>query len=443
MWLAAAMIVAGVSATGAAAAIASKPSIAGAASVCADDGANGCLVTLPSASGTCPTVDVSPNVNLVDGQYLAVRSRNFDPTGSIRVAISALKTIVPSGGDPTCLAGLWEENQWSPISVPVLPDAATHNLASMAYPAFSDPSGEGNTLMPAQDLLGKVGNQPGFNCDNGADPCALVVTEEPFQGNAVGKGPAVSASNSAVVPLSFLASSSGCPAGAPQVQTDSTYSMAQFMPACRNFDMWRCARSGGAQYRNRWEHGDVGLRSRRCLLWHLPTIRGTSPRLTNLAGKSYSFIPVALSGTAVSFLASETGDNVSSPLATYNLTPNMVAGLITSLYKISTGQVGFVGRQATDPIGGQPHSAFGLQSAGRLRRQEERVQIYNELYYNSFNLLNQLGAGESGPTVLGSFMPDVPSGASYQVTDWICKAPNTAFPVTVNEVGQSSRCRYR
>ena len=66
------------------------------------------------------------------------------------------------------------------------------------------------------------------------------------------------------------------------------------------------------------------------------------------------------------------------------------------------------------------------------------TQAYNELQYNSFNLLNTLGAGETGPTVLGSFMPDVPSGSSYQVTDWLCKAPNTPFPVTVNEVGQSS-----
>ena len=263
MWLAIALLAAGASMTGAIAAVTSSPSTAGAASVCADDGANGCLVTLPCASGTCPTVDVSPNVNLVDGQYLAIKARNFDPTGSMRVAICASNTIVPSGGDPTCLAGLWEENQWSPISTPVLPDATTQNLSSMAYPAFFDPSGEGNTLMPAQDLLGTVGNQPGFNCDNGPDPCALVVTEEPFQGNAVGKGPPVSASNSAVVPLSFLASSSGCPAGAPQLQTDSTYSLAQFMPGCRLVDVWRCQRCGRAQHGDRRGDGDVGLRRRR------------------------------------------------------------------------------------------------------------------------------------------------------------------------------------
>lgn len=433
VWLAIAVIV---SMTGAIATAALKPSTAGASSVCASDGANGCLVTLPCASGPCATVDVSPNVNLVDSQYLAIKTQNFDPTGSMRVAICALNTIVPSGGDPSCLAGQWEENQWSPISVPVLPDAATQNLTSMAYPAFLDPSGQGNSPIPAQDLLGTVGNEPGFYCDNGADPCALVVTEEPFQGNAVGKGPAVSASNSAVVPLSFLASSSGCPAGAPEPQTDSTESLAQFMPVAVSST---CGGANGVVALNTATDGDtvtsdfadggaaVGF-----------TDDPSDPTETaNLAGEAYAYIPVALSGTSVSFLASETGNNVSSPLATYNLTPNMVAGLISSLYQFPTGQVGIVDGKPQIQLADNLVPPLDCSQLVGCASKKLVTQTYNELAYNSFNLLNTLGAGETGPTVLGSFMPDVPSGASYQVTDWICKAPNTPFSVTVNEVGQS------
>jgi hypothetical protein len=442
MWLTIVVIAAGVSAAGAVVTVASSPSTAGAASagagsVCAADGANGCLVTLPCSSGNCPTVDVSPNVNLVDGQYLAIKARNFDPTGSMRVAICALNTIVPTGGDPSCLAGQWEENQWSPISTPVLPDAATQNLASMAYPAFFDPSGQGNSLMPAQDLLGTVGDQPGFYCDNSDDPCALVVTEEPFQGNAVGRGPAVSASNSAVVPLSFLASNSGCPAGAPELQTDSTYSLAQFMPFAVSST---CGGANGVVALNTATDGEtvtsdfaaggagVGF-----------TDDPADPvESANLVGKSYAFIPIALSGTAISFLASESGNNVSSPLATYNLTPNMVAGLISSLYQFPTGQVGFVNGKPKIQLADNLVPPLDCSQLVGCASRNNLTQAYNELFYNSFNLLNTLGTGETGPTVLGSFMPDVPSGSSYQATDWICKAPNTPFPVTVNEVGQSS-----
>jgi len=434
VWLAIAVIV---SATGAVATAALSPSNAGADSGCADDGANGCLVTLPCASGTCPTVDVSPTVNLVDDQYLAIKTQNFDPTGSMRVAICALNTIVPSGGDPSCLAGLWEENEWSPISIPVLPDAGTQNLTSMAYPAFFDPSGQGNNPIPAQDLLGTAGNQPGFYCDNGTDPCALVVTEEPFQGNAVGKGPPVSASNSAIVPLSFLASSSGCPAGAPQLQTDSTYSLAQFMPVAVSST---CGGSNGVVALNTATDGDtvtsdfadggaaVGF-----------TDDPSDPTETaNLAGKAYAFIPVALSGTAISFLASETGNSLTSPLATYNLTPNMAAGLITSLYQFPTGQVGIVNGKPQIQLADNLVPPLDCSQLVGCASRNHLKQIYNELFYNSFNLLNTLGAGEAAPTVFGSFMTDVPSGANYQVTDWICKAPNTPFSVTVNEVGQSS-----
>jgi hypothetical protein len=437
VWLAIAVVVAGVSVTGAIATVTSSPSTAGAASACADDGANGCLVTLPCASGTCPTVDVSPNVNLVDGQYLSIKTRNFDPTGSMRVAICALDTIVPSGGDPSCLAGLWEENQWSPISTPVLADPTTQNLASMAYPAFSDPSGQGNSLMPAQDLLGTAGNQPGFYCDNGADPCALVVTEEPFQGNAVGKGPAVSTSNSAVIPLSFLASSNGCPAGAAQLQTDSTYSLAQFMPVAVSST---CGGANGVVALNTATDGetatsDFAAGGAAVAFTDNPSDPTES---ANLAGKAYAFIPVALSGTAVSFLASESGNNVSSPLATYNLTSNMTAGLITSLYQFPTGQVGFVNGKPAIQLADNLVPPLDCTLLVGCASKNKLTQTYDELQYNSFNLLNTLGAGETGPTVLGSFMSDVPSGASYQVTDWICKAPNTPFPVTVNEVGQSS-----
>jgi len=429
--------VAGLSVAGATTSVVSKPATAGAASACTDDGASGCTVTLPCTTGTCPTIDVGPNVNLVDSQYMSIKARNFDPTGSMRVAICSVNTIASSGGDPSCLSGIWSSQEWAPISIPVLADTATQNLTSLSYPAFFDPSGEGNNLMPAQDLSGNVGDEPGFNCDNTADPCAIVVTEEPFQGNAVGKGPLVTASNSAVVPLSFLASSSGCPPSAPVMQTDSTNSLEHFMTAAV---IKTCGGPNGVVASNTVTDGqtatsDFGVGAKVVFTDNPQDAVETA----NLTGKKYAFIPVAVSGTAVSFLASEIGNNLASPLATYNLTPNMVAGMITSLYQYPTGQVGFDNN-------GQPQIQLADNLIPPLNcavlvgcpAKNKTNQAYNELAFNSFDLLNQLSGGQTPPTALGSFMSNVPSGASYQVTDWICRAPNTPFPVVVNEKGQSS-----
>ncbi len=45
---------------------------------------------------------------------------------------------------------------------------------------------------------------------------------------------------------------------------------------------------------------------------------------------------------------------------------------------------------------------------------------------------SELNGGVS-PQQFGSFMPDVPTGASYQTTDWLCHAPNPSLTATVFE----------
>ncbi len=262
-----------------------------------------------------------------------------------------------------------------------------------------------------------------------------MVTEEPIQGNSVGKGPAVSSSNSAVVPLNFLASSTGCPASAPQLQTDSTYSVEQFMPVAVSST---CGGTGGVVAVNTALDGqavtsDFAAGGADAAFTDNPS---DPVETANLAKTPHTLIPVALSGTAVSFLASESGNSVESPLATYNLTPNMAAGLITSLYQSPIGQVGFADGTPTIQLADNLIPPLDCTQLVGCPAKNPANQVYNELYFSSFNLLNTLGAGEGGPTALGSFMSDVPSGASYQVTDWICKAPNTPFSVTVKEIGK-------
>jgi len=200
----------------------SRPTTAGAASPCGNDGQSGCLVTLPCSGQNCPTVDVSPVSNLANGQYVFVTTRNFDPTGSMRIAICSLSS---SPSDPFCLNGQWQQLSLGPIHVPITNSSSTGNLSTVSYPVFYNPAADGNAAFPAHDLTNTKGPVPGFHCDNSANPCALVVTQESGQGNFVGNGPEVTAANSAVVPLSFAAASEGCPASAPQIQTDSSFSL--------------------------------------------------------------------------------------------------------------------------------------------------------------------------------------------------------------------------
>ncbi len=142
---------------------------------------------------------------------------------------------------------------------------------------------------------------------------------------------------------------------------------------------------------------------------------------------------MAVSATVVGFLAGQNLEGQTPyPLSTYNLTPNMVAGLITSEYQTADGSPKQVGTTwcPASPTTSSPRSS--APTCGNCPN-NQGLQVYNELGYNTFALLNPSPPNVTGPQSFGSFMSNVSSGSSYQVTDWICKAPNTPFPVKVVE----------
>jgi hypothetical protein len=72
------------------------------------------------------------------------------------------------------------------------------------------------------------------------------------------------------------------------------------------------------------------------------------------------------------------------------------------------------------------------------KKKQILAQRTYELRYNSFDLLNPVSAGIYPPNEFGSYNSNVPNGSSYQATDWLCNAPDVAFPVSIDEVGQST-----
>ena len=437
IWLALVLSIAGVSAAVAATPFAGRAAVAGAASVCADDGNGGCLVTLPCPVGqtTCPTIDVAPNTNMNDGQYAYVTAKNLPAGHYLRVAFCSTAT---TSTDPSCLTGNWASQSLTPTTVPVVANDTNQNLTSISYPVFYNPAGQGNSLIPAHDLVNANGTQPGFNCDSASNPCALVVTDETAT-EGLGNGPVITPDNSAVVAIGYAPESSGCPSTDPQLQVSSSFSAEHFLPAAVKAT---CAGTAGVVALNTANDNTSALGD---------FVNGSSTvsfidsasdpsQLASLLGKGYAFIPVALSGTAESFLAGASNQGQNFPINSYNLTPNMVAGLITSLYQVPNGST-------TPP----PKPKFtlsdnlmsALQSAsppvtcavlaGCPSTKGNAKQVAYEVRYNSFNLLNRVPAGNFGPVSFGSFNANVSSGSSFQATNWLCAAPNTPFAVTVDE----------
>jgi hypothetical protein len=443
IWLALLLGVASVSIIGATASPSSRSASAGASTPCASDGNGGCQIVLPCPAGqttNCPTVDVQPNTNLADGQYVYLTATNFDPTGSIRVAFCS---AVGSTTDPTCLNGVWETQALTPTTVPVTNEPSTANLTSLSYPVFYDPAGEGNSLIPAHDLTNKQGTEPSFNCDDASNPCELVVTAETGQGNVVGNGPDVTAANSAVIPLTFAAQSSGCPSIDPQLQVESSFSLEHFIPSAVEAS---CANKGGVIALNTVNDDATVVKDFAAGTTTVAFVDNASDasQLAALLGKSYAYVPIALSGTTESFLAGESNEGQNFPINQYDLTPNMVAGLLTSLYQSPDGTTSpppkpkfLLTDNLMAALAGAKPAVTCADLTGCPSTKGGAKQVAYETRYNAFSLLNPVPAGDYAPQTFGSFNSNVASGSSYQATQWLCSAPNTPFQVQVAENGHA------
>ena len=445
IWLVLFVALAGVSVVGATVPLSSRASTAGATTPCSADGTGGCLVTLPCPAGqttNCPSIDVAPNTGLNDGEYVYITTRNFDATGSVRVAFCSAEG---SSTDPNCANGNWESLVIAPTTVPVSDTPSTDNLTTLSYPVFLDPSGEGNLPVPAHDLVNKDPQQAGFNCDNAPDPCELVVTEEPGRGNDAGAGPTITASNSAVIPIGYAAQAQGCPSSDAQIPVASSFSAEHFIPAAVEAT---CDQANGVVALNTSTDDQsvlssyIGGGSTIALVDNATDLDQEAA----LLGKAYAYIPIALSGTAESFLAGESVSGLNFPINSYELTPDMVAGLLTSDYQEPAGSGSITGTTAKPQFPGADNLTTALEKAsppvdcaqiqGCPSTKSKTKQDVFDTALNSFEMLNVAPTGVIAPANLGSFDSSVASGSSYEATSWLCDAPNSPFDVPVNETGQ-------
>ena len=288
---------------------------------------------------------------------------------------------------------------------------------------------------------------PGFFCDNTTDPCDLVITLVTQAGT---NGPTVSASNSAVIPLNFLDQSLRVPVdGSPgdyggivldeptahrrdpgHLRHQSRGNRRASSPSTprTTMSMWpRSFATGDAQVAFIDNPDDVS-------------------ELATLQGKGYTLIPGGAVGHHGLVPGRGADHVVRSPV---DLQPDPQHAGGTDHHQLSDpgGSVTF-GSKKSYTFTGTDNLTSALATAGISCAQivgcpnkKENLQAFNEQALNSFYLFNPQQSGTVQPQSYGIFNSNVSTGSSYEATQWICDAPNTATMATVNEIGQTAPAR--
>lgn len=389
--------------------------VAGAASLSCPEGANQCVPATPPGCTTspCPSALVGPTTDVADGAYIYVQLADF-PAGDW-VSIEFCPANQASNPDPVCandpngFAGI---NFVTAISK-LLPDGS----GLLSFQVTSDPPGEGSPGIPGIDVDNQQSQATPFFCDNSqANACGLEITDI-GQGTGSNAGnrpvtlPPFTSSNTMVVPLTFEAASTGCPSTDPIIDTEGSFSIEQFLPSAVEAT---CADpSTGVVGLN------ISLDSESVVSDFAsgiaPLVFTDDPNdpseQSALTGSKYVLIPVAASASVVAFLsASELNVNsteVPSPESSYNLTPNMVAGMLTTAYTSSYGSDLLVPPLTCQEVG-----------CGK-----------NPGNASTFNLLNPVPSGSDGPSSLLSGFSSVATGSSDETTGWLCSMPNVSLSV--------------
>ena len=374
--------------------------------------ANQCVsATPPGCVSSCPTATVGPTQDVADDAYVYVSLAGF-PAGDWVSINLCPATSLGSAADPVSVYGPYEGITFDPGDVKILPDGG----GLLSYEVTADPAADGSGGIPGIDVQEHNPTTTPFFCDNGVDPCALYITD--IGQAAYGTKPLVpndTAQNTIVVPLTFAASSNGCPSTDPIINTEGAFSVEEFLPTA---DPATCGDPTGVIDLNTSTDSESAVsdfsQGNTALAF---TDDPTDPvQLADLKGVPYAVIPVAASASVVSFLSATSlqlapSEFAASPQATYDLTPNMIAGMITSGYNNTYGIDGLVPPLTCKELGCK-NSQSGAET--------------------TFNLLNPAPSGFVGPGNLLSSFSSVATGSSDEITGWLCSMPNVGLTIKAN-----------
>ena len=176
-------------------------------------------------------------------------------------------------------------------------------------------------------------------------------------------------------------------------------------------------------------------------------------------GRGFAYIPIAVTTTDVAFLTSQDSlDTLDAPtpVTQFNITPTMLAGLLTTAdatpfggfttpgisksgsYFGSDNLIAAIGNAigTSDPVSTCADLVLCQYLPPGTKKLGPIQELTNSENANAFMLLNPEPAGELQPTVYGTFVSSIANGASYEGTDWLCRQPTQPFDVDVQLTGQ-------
>jgi hypothetical protein len=436
-------------------------------------------VSVPFPCSSCSVV-AGPVTDLVGTQATYVRFTGFPVGDLVAVAfcpISSTTEPIPVPIDPACASRIPQAStcvsQGNGTSCPPVQTPLQWEYTVVASEDFTlpidvqyDPPNAGGVGISSQSEADEAKSTwESFFCDDSANPCGLLVSSLGSQAsqyyNGQGYPPAnsfaFSASNSSIVPLSWQSGTSGCGSTSP-VQVDAAYSAEQFLPPAVEST---CGQPGGeallpTEFPSVDDAGCVTGTGFSCPIDDVA--RGVVPvsftddpedpatlAEEKALGGELAYIPIALSATEIAFAGTD-----DYPVTSYELTPAMTAGIMSTQWNNPVAQFGAPMDDVCSefPSSVTPCSLHAQEGTAQLTvagpsGPEVRSFTYyqyddpDDNFYDlgdypndtSFALLNPWPSG-TAEAHLGAMFPSTASGATFEVTSWICDAPDVDYQVT-------------
>jgi len=358
--------------------------------------------TIPTncpAGTTCPEVIVTPST-VGPEQWAFVTAEDFPAGDPIYIYYCSNKFSLAKQ-DPVCMLQATPEL----LNPEVVLTASPTGSASISFGTQEDEN-DGNS-----PLTGKIpGTQTvgSFYCDDFGNPCSIDVSD-PYLNNGGQLNFVLNPNNAVAVPITFAKSSSGCPK-ATFVTTQEEFGIDRLFPIASQFDCVGNAPAIGIPLASDSLAAVTGLVGGADQLAFIddpnaPDVQAELALLKGSGGKpGYSLVPIALSAQVIGYkalMAASEGGRI-YPDNTFELTPTMVAGLITNYY---------TSQENAD-----------IAPCGKRLGDCSLLGAINSV--NGFRLANEFGG----------YVRSDPSSSTSEIFQWICNAPNVPVKIGKHKV---------
>ncbi len=279
-------------------------------------------VTLPCTTGSCPTVEAGPTSDLGTNpaQYAFVKLYNFPAGDSPEIALCT-DTAPLSSSAPLCSTGP------PPLYAPIFADGT----GSITYQVIEAEKGPGQNPISGE-ILGNNAQKGTFYCDDAPDLCSLVVFDQNLDGSST-----PDASNTAVIPVTYAVNTGGC-SSATLVNTASDFGIEGLVGAANQSGCTGSSKAIAFNTALNSYSAVNGLSTGSVQIAFTDDPEAPDEQaLLHSSTSHYAVIPVAASADVLGFSADIQGfppgnHTTLYPQTTFELTPNMVAGMATTVY---------------------------------------------------------------------------------------------------------------